>query len=175
MANDDIERLARLHADMTAWRRDLHAHPEIAFREQRTSDLVAGLLSGFGMDVHRGLAETGVVGTLRRGGGLRAIALRADMDGLPVEEGNEVPYRSQVPGVMHACGHDGHMAMLLGAARELAESGRFQGTVHFVFQPAEENQGAVVLQHAVVFTVCHVEVAGGVNRHATGTAQAARA
>jgi amidohydrolase len=141
VANDDIERLARLHADMTAWRQDLHAHPEIAFREQRTSDLVAGLLAGFGMEVHRGLAGTGVVGTLRRGGGLRAIALRADMDGLPMVEANEISYRSQVPGAMHACGHDGHMAMLLGAARELAESGRFEGTVHFVFQPAEENEG----------------------------------
>ncbi|HEY2942924.1 MAG TPA: M20 aminoacylase family protein [Vicinamibacteria bacterium] len=126
---------------MTAWRRDLHAHPETAFREQRTSDVVAGLLSAFGMEVHRGLAGTGVVGTLRSDGGPRAIALRADMDGLPMDEANDVPYRSQVPGAMHACGHDGHMAMLLGAARELAESGRFDGTVHFIFQPAEENEG----------------------------------
>jgi hippurate hydrolase len=126
---------------MTAWRHDLHAHPEIAFQEHRTSERVAALLAGFGMEVQRGLAGTGVVGTLRRGGGRRAIALRADMDGLPMDEVNEVPYRSQVPGAMHACGHDGHMAMLLGAARELGESGRFDGTVHFVFQPAEENEG----------------------------------
>jgi hippurate hydrolase len=126
---------------MTAWRRDLHAHPETAFREQRTSDVVAGLLSAFGMEVHRGLAGTGVVGTLRSDGGPRAIALRADMDGLPMDEANDIPYRSQVPGAMHACGHDGHMAMLLGAARELAESSRFDGTVHFIFQPAEENEG----------------------------------
>ena len=141
MAPDHIERLARLHAEMTAWRRGLHAQPEIAFREERTSELVAGLLAGFGLEVHRGLAGTGVVGTLRRGGGRRSIALRADMDGLPVTETAGLPYRSQVPAAMHACGHDGHMAMLLGAARELAHSGRFDGAAHFVFQPAEENEG----------------------------------
>ena len=141
MAHDDIGRLAPLHAEMTAWRHDLHAHPEIAFREHRTSERVAALLAGFGMEVHRGLAGTGVVGSLRRGAGGRAIALRADMDGLPIQEAHDIPYRSQVPGAMHACGHDGHMAMLLGAARELAQSGRFDGTIHFVFQPAEENEG----------------------------------
>ena len=141
MARDHIERLAGLHGEMTAWRHDLHAHPEIAFREHRTSERVAGLLAGFGIDVHRGLAGTGVVGTLRRGGGRRSIALRADLDGLPIQEVGEPPYRSQVPGAMHACGHDGHMAMLLGAARELAERGRLDGTVYFIFQPAEENEG----------------------------------
>jgi len=133
--------LARLHAEMTAWRRELHAHPEIAFREHRTAEFVARTLAGFGLEVHAGLAGTGIVGTLRRGGGRRAIALRADMDGLPMQEANELPYRSQFPGAMHGCGHDGHMAMLLGAARELAEGGRFDGVVHFVFQPAEENEG----------------------------------
>ena len=127
--------------EMTAWRRELHAHPELAFREHRTGDLVARRLSGFGLEVDRGLAGTGVVGTLRRGGRGRAIALRADMDALPVTEANDLPYRSRVPGVMHACGHDGHMAMLLGAARHLAEAGRFDGTIHFIFQPAEENEG----------------------------------
>jgi len=141
VARDHIERLARLHGEMTAWRHDLHAHPEIAFQEHRTSERVAGLLAGFGIDMHRGLAGTGVVGSLRRGGGPRSIALRADLDGLPMQEIGEPPYRSQVPGAMHACGHDGHMAMLLGAARELAERGRFDGTVYFVFQPAEENEG----------------------------------
>ena len=141
MAQDHIERLARLHAEMAAWRHDLHAHPETAFREHRTSERAAGILAGLGMEVHRGLAGTGVVATLRRGGGGRSIALRADMDGLPVQEASELPYRSQIPNVMHACGHDGHMAMLLGAARELAERGRFDGTVRFVFQPAEENEG----------------------------------
>ena len=126
---------------MATWRHQLHARPEIAFREEHTSDLVAGLLAGFGMEVHRGLAGTGVVGTLRRGRGGRSIGLRADMDGLPVQETSSLPYRSQIPAAMHACGHDGHMAMLLGAARELAQSGRFDGAVHFVFQPAEENEG----------------------------------
>jgi len=126
---------------MAAWRHDLHAHPETAFREHRTSERVAELLAAFGMDVHRGLAGTGVVGTLRRGGGGKAIALRADLDGLPVQETTGLPYQSRVPNAMHACGHDGHMAMLLGAARDLAERGRFDGTVHFVFQPAEENEG----------------------------------
>jgi hippurate hydrolase len=126
---------------MAGWRHDLHAHPEIAFREQRTAELVARVLGGFGIEVHRGVARTGVVGTLRRGERRRAIALRADMDGLPVSETTDVPYRSRLPEAMHACGHDGHMAMLLGAAGELAQSGRFDGTVHFVFQPAEENEG----------------------------------
>lgn len=141
MATDHIGRLAHLHADMTAWRRELHAHPEIAFREHRTAEFVARALASFGVEVHSGLAGTGIVGTLRRGGGRRAIALRADMDGLPMHEANDLPHRSQVPGAMHGCGHDGHMAMLLGAARELAERGRFDGVVHFVFQPAEENEG----------------------------------
>jgi amidohydrolase len=141
VARHHIERLSRLHGEMTAWRHDLHAHPEIAFHEHRTSERVAGLLAEFGMDVHRGLAGTGVVGTLRRGGGGRSIALRADLDALPMQEAGEPPHRSQAPGAMHACGHDGHMAMLLGAARELAERGRLDGTVHFVFQPAEENEG----------------------------------
>jgi len=141
VAQDHIERLARLHAEMAAWRHDLHAHPETAFREHRTSERAAGILAGLGMEVHRGLAGTGVVATLRRGGGGRSIALRADMDGLPVQEASELPYRSQIPNAMHACGHDGHMAMLLGAARELAERGRFDGTVRFIFQPAEENEG----------------------------------
>jgi hippurate hydrolase len=126
---------------MAGWRHDLHAHPEIAFREQRTAELVSRVLGGFGIEVHRGVAGTGVVGTLRRGERRRAIALRADMDGLPVSETTDVPYRSRLPGAMHACGHDGHMAMMLGAAGELAQSGRFDGTVHFVFQPAEENEG----------------------------------
>jgi len=126
---------------MTAWRRELHAHPETAFREHRTAEFLARTLAGFGLEVHSGLAGTGVVATLRRGGGRRAIALRADMDGLPLTEATGLPYGSQSPGAMHACGHDGHMAMLLGAARELAERGRFDGVVHFVFQPAEENEG----------------------------------
>jgi hippurate hydrolase len=133
--------IANLHDEMIAWRRDLHAHPELGFQEQRTSDFVATKLAEFGVEVHRGLAGTGVVGTVRAGNGKRAIAFRADMDALPIEEKNDVPYISQHPGVMHACGHDGHTATLLGAARILATTRNFDGTVHFVFQPPEENDG----------------------------------
>jgi amidohydrolase len=133
--------IADLHQDMIAWRHDLHAHPELGFQEHRTADFVAKKLAEFGIEVHRGIAGTGVVGTLRSGGGSRAIAFRADMDALPIEEKNDVAYASKLPGVMHACGHDGHTATLLGAARHLATTRDFDGTVHFVFQPAEENDG----------------------------------
>lgn len=133
-------RIAAFHAEMTAWRHDLHAHPEMAFQENRTADFVAATLAGFGLDVHRGLAGTGVVGTLRCGNGGRAIALRADMDALPIREKTGCAHASAREGVMHACGHDGHTAMLLGAARYLAETRNFDGVVHFVFQPAEENE-----------------------------------
>ncbi|WP_437993419.1 M20 aminoacylase family protein [Sorangium sp. So ce145] len=136
-----IPRIDALHAEMTAWRRDLHAHPETAFEEARTSDFVAEKLSSFGVEVHRGLAKTGVVGTLRAGSGRRAIGLRADMDALHVHEANTFAHRSRNEGRMHACGHDGHTTMLLGAARHLAETRAFDGTVHFIFQPAEENEG----------------------------------
>ncbi len=135
-----INRIADFHDDMTGWRRDLHRHPETAFEEQRTSDLVAEQLAAFGIDVHRGLATTGVVGTLKNGYG-PAIGLRADMDALHIHELNAFDHRSVNDGKMHACGHDGHTAMLLGAARYLAETKRFNGTVHFIFQPAEENEG----------------------------------
>jgi len=133
--------MAPLHADMTSWRHDLHAHPETAFEEVRTSAFVADRLASFGLDVHRGLGRTGVVGTLRAGSGGRAIALRADMDALHIHERNDFAHRSRHEGRMHACGHDGHTTMLLGAARHLAETRRFDGTVHFIFQPAEENEG----------------------------------
>lgn len=124
---------------MIIWRRTLHRHPEIAFQEYRTADFVADRLTAFGIPIHRGLAGTGVVGTLRRGDG-PAIGLRADMDALPIAEANDFGHASRTPGRMHACGHDGHTAMLLGAARYLAESGHFAGTVHFIFQPAEEGE-----------------------------------
>ncbi len=133
-----INRVAALHEEMTAWRHELHAHPELAFEEHKTADFVAKKLAEFGVAVHRGLAGTGVVGTLKGRPGPRAIALRADMDALPIVEANEVAHRSTAPGVMHACGHDGHTTMLLGAAKHLAETRNFTGTVHFVFQPAEE-------------------------------------
>ncbi|HZS81267.1 MAG TPA: M20 aminoacylase family protein [Stellaceae bacterium] len=135
-----INRIADFHAEMKCWRRDLHAHPEMAFGERRTADFVATTLEGFGIEVRRGLAGTGVVGTLRAGSGKRAIGLRADMDALPIHEKTGCAHASTHDGVMHACGHDGHTAMLLGAARYLAETRNFDGTVHFIFQPAEENE-----------------------------------
>jgi hippurate hydrolase len=135
-----INRIAEFHTDMMAWRRDIHAHPEMAFDERRTSDLVAAELEKLGIEIHRGLAGTGVVGTLRCGTGSRAIALRADMDALPIQEKTGCPHASTHDGIMHACGHDGHTTMLLGAARYLAETHNFNGTVHFIFQPAEENE-----------------------------------
>ena len=137
-----VNRIADFHKDLAAWRRDIHAHPETAFEEKRTADFVARRLKEFGIEVHRGLAGTGVIGTLRGSKpGSRAIALRADMDALHIHEKNGHDYASQNPGKMHACGHDGHTTMLLGAARYLAETRNFAGTVHFIFQPAEENEG----------------------------------
>ncbi|MBY4610421.1 amidohydrolase [Rhizobium sp. 9T] len=135
---------ARIKDDLpflTALRRDLHAHPELGFEEERTAGIVARLLEEAGIAVHRGLGGTGVVGTLQVGNGTRRIGLRADMDALAMPEAAERPYKSTVPGRMHACGHDGHTAMLLGAARHLAATRSFSGTVHFIFQPAEEGRG----------------------------------
>ena len=136
-----IERIRSEHDRLTALRRDIHAHPELGFAEERTSALVAESLAACGCEVHRGIGKTGVVGSLTSGSSPRAIGLRADMDALPIEEANPVPYRSRHPGRMHACGHDGHTTMLLGAARYLAETRRFDGTVNFIFQPAEEGLG----------------------------------
>ena len=127
--------------ELRAIRRDIHAHPELAFAERRTADLVAAKLAEFGCDVERGLAGTGVVGTIRRGNSPAAIGLRADMDALPIHEMNEFAHRSTEDGKMHACGHDGHTTMLLGAAKYLARTRNFQGTVHLIFQPAEEGGG----------------------------------
>src|SRR6516225_9440942 len=127
--------------ELIAIRRDIHAHPELAFAEQHTADLVAAKLAEFGCEVHRGLAGTGVVGTIRRGNTSTAIGLRADMDALPIQEMNDFAYRSTHEGVMHACGHDGHTTMLLGAAKYLAATRNFEGTVHLIFQPAEEGGG----------------------------------
>jgi hippurate hydrolase len=133
-------------AEATDWRRDIHAHPELAFQEHRTSALVAEKLQAWGIEVTRGIAGTGLVGTLHgrqaaSGNRRRAIGLRADMDALPMQEITGLPYASQTPGRMHACGHDGHTSMLLGAAKYLAETRDFDGTVHFIFQPAEEDGG----------------------------------
>ena len=128
-----------LDARVVSWRHDLHGNPETGFNELGTSDYVAAALSSLGVDVVRGVGGTGVVGSLTRGDGVKVIGLRADMDGLELKERGDLSYRSQNDGVMHACGHDGHMAMVLGAAARLADEGGFDGTVRFVFQPAEEH------------------------------------
>lgn len=128
-----------LHATMQAWRHDFHRHPELAFEEQRTASKVAELLAGFGLEVYTAIGNTGVVGVLKKGNSERAIGLRADMDALKILEQNTFEYRSINEGKMHACGHDGHTAMLLGAAQYLANEGEFDGTVVFIFQPAEEH------------------------------------
>ena len=133
--------LLPLHAEMTGWRRDFHAHPELGFQETRTGGRVAALLEAAGIVVTRGVGRTGLVGTLKTGKSTRSIGLRADMDALPIAEGNRFVHRSTHEGVMHACGHDGHTAMLLGAAVHLARTRRFDGIVHFIFQPAEEGLG----------------------------------
>jgi len=124
--------------EFIALRRDIHRHPELSFKEHRTADIVATRLAGWGYSVTSGIAGTGVVGTLRRGNGSKNLGIRADMDALPILEATGLPYASVNAGVMHACGHDGHTAILLAAARYLAESGQFDGTLHVIFQPAEE-------------------------------------
>jgi len=134
--------IADLHAEMTEWRRDIHAYPETAFEEVRTSQFVADKLESFGIEIHRGLAGTGVVGTIKgKNGDGPSIGLRADIDALDIDEQTNKPYASKNPGKMHACGHDGHTATLLGAAKYLAQTRNFSGTVHVIFQPAEENEG----------------------------------
>ena len=137
-----VERIRHFHRELTELRRDIHAHPELAFSETRTSDLVAAKLAGWGVEVHRGLAKTGVVGVIAgRKTGPRRVALRADMDCLPIQEENKFAHKSRTSGRMHACGHDGHTTMLLGAARYLAETRNFAGTAYVIFQPAEEGGG----------------------------------
>lgn len=130
--------------EFVAVRRDIHSEPELAFNEFRTSDLVAARLDAWGYTVHRGLGGTGVVGQLKRGDGGKRLGLRADMDALPIVEANTFGYASKRRGVMHACGHDGHTAMLLAAAKYLAQSARFSGTLNLIFQPAEEGQGGAM-------------------------------
>lgn len=133
-----VNRISAFHTAMAEWRHDIHEHPELAYQEARTAGRVADLLRDFGVDeVAEGIGKTGVVGVIRNGDG-PSLALRADMDALPIHEQTGLPYQSRHNGVMHACGHDGHTAMLLGAARYLSESRNFNGTVVFVFQPAEE-------------------------------------
>jgi amidohydrolase len=137
-----IDRIEAFADELTAIRRDLHAHPEIGFEEVRTSGIVAEKLKSWGIEVHRGLGGTGIVGVLKgKGNGSKRIGLRADMDALPMEENTNLEWRSTIPGRFHGCGHDGHTTMLLGTARYLAETRNFDGTVHFIFQPAEEGLG----------------------------------
>ena len=136
-----LPRTLEIQGEISAIRRDIHAHPELAFEENRTSDVVAAKLQEWGLEVTRGLGKTGLVGTLRKGNSLKSIGLRADMDCLPMDETNDFAHRSTNPGRMHACGHDGHTAMLLGAAKMLSETRNFEGAVHFIFQPAEEGGG----------------------------------
>jgi len=138
----NLERIEGFADELTAIRRDLHAHPEIGFEEKRTSGIVADKLAQWGIEVHRGPGGTGVVGVLKgKGNGGKRIGLRADMDALPMEENTNLQWRSTIPGRFHGCGHDGHTTMLLGTARYLAETKNFDGTVHFIFQPAEEGLG----------------------------------
>ena len=128
-----------LHNQLVDWRQDLHMNPQISFEEVYASNKVATLLKEFGLEVHQGIAKTGVVGVLQKGSSTKSIAIRADLDALPINEINTFSYKSKIENRMHACGHDGHTTMLLGAAKYLAESGNFDGTAYFIFQPDEEN------------------------------------
>jgi hippurate hydrolase len=143
MTATPVERIRSYHAELKEVRHDIHAHPELAFEESRTSSIVAELLAGWGIEVHRGLAKTGVVGVIKgkKANSGKGVGLRADMDCLPMHETTALPYRSIHAGRMHACGHDGHTTMLLGAARYLAETRNFDGTAYLIFQPAEEGGG----------------------------------
>lgn len=148
----------------TAWRQDLHAHPELAYQEHRTADFVASRLESFGIPLVRGLGGTGVVGTLVNGTGQRRIGLRADMDALPLQEMNDFAHRSRHAGCMHACGHDGHTVMLLAAAEHLARTRDFDGTIHFIFQPAEEGEaGAKAMMDDGLFTRFPVDAVFGLH------------
>jgi hippurate hydrolase len=144
MPNVTLDRAHAALPELSAIRRDIHAHPELGMKVHRTADLVARKLEEWGIEVHRGVGETGVVGVLRNGNGEARVGLRADMDALPILEATGLPHASQTPGLMHACGHDGHTAMLLGAAKLLTETRNFNGTVNFIFQPGEEGAGGAL-------------------------------
>ena len=160
-----INRIAEFHPEMTEWRHDLHAHPELSMLEFRTSAMVQEKLKAFGVDdIITGMATTGVVGVIRAGSSGRAIGLRADMDALPIGEETGLPHASKNAGVMHACGHDGHTTMLLGAAKYLAETRNFDGTVYLIFQPAEEFEaGADVMVKEGLFTRCPMDMVFGLH------------
>ena len=141
MTHEVLDRARQYQTELTAIRRDIHANPEIGMEEYRTAELVARKLEEWGIEVHRGVGKTGVVGVLRNGNGQAAVGLRADMDALPILEATGLPHASTRPGLMHACGHDGHTTILLGAAKYLADTRNFNGTVNLIFQPAEEGLG----------------------------------
>src|SRR3978361_1028514 len=144
MTQSALDRPRLYQDELAAIRHNIHAHPELGLEEYRTADLVARKLEEWGLEVHRGVGKTGVVGVLRIGNGQDAMGLRADMDALPILEATGLPSASQHSGLMHACGHDGHTTMLLGAAKYLAETRNFNGTVNFIFQPAEEGVGGAL-------------------------------
>lgn len=159
-----IDPIIQFHSELQQIRRDIHAHPELCFEEKRTSELVAQKLTEWGIPILRGMGVTGVVGVIRKGNGNRAVGLRADMDALPVQEINTFPHASRHTGKMHACGHDGHVAMLLGAAHYLSEHGQFDGTVYVIFQPAEEGGGgAKRMMDDGLFTQCPMEAVFGMH------------
>jgi amidohydrolase len=161
-----INRIADFHGEMAEWRQDLHAHPELGLQDRRTSGVVQAKLSEFGLDeVITGLANTGVIGVIRgRGRSQRAVGLRADMDALPILEESDARHASQNQGVMHACGHDGHTTMLLGAAKYLAETRNFDGTIYVIFQPAEEGLGGGRLMVGEgLFERCPMEMVFGMH------------
>lgn len=159
-----IDPIIQFHSELQQIRRDIHAHPELCFEEKRTSDVVAQKLIEWGIPVLRGMGVTGVVGVIRKGNGNRAVGLRADMDALPVQEINTFPHASRHTGKMHACGHDGHVAMLLGAAHYLSEHGQFDGTVYVIFQPAEEGGGgAKRMMDDGLFIQCPMEAVFGMH------------
>jgi amidohydrolase len=167
-----INSIAAFHPEMTEWRQDLHAHPELSMQEGRTSQLVRDKLAEFGVDeIITGMATHGVVGVIRAGSSERAIGLRADMDALPIVEETGLPHASRNPGVMHACGHDGHTTMLLGAAKYLAETRNFDGTVYLIFQPAEEFEGgADKMVRDGLFDRCPMEQVYGLHNWPAGKA-----
>lgn len=159
-----IPEIQAAQGEIQSLRRTIHAHPELRYEETQTAELVASKLAEWGIEVHRGLGKTGVVGVLKRGNGTRAVGLRADMDALPIQELNTFDHRSRNDGKMHACGHDGHTAMLLGAAQHLVKHGQFDGTIVFIFQPAEEGgAGAKAMIDDGLFTRFPVDAVFGIH------------
>tara|TARA_B100000427_G_scaffold323095_1_gene326022 strand:- start:414 stop:1571 length:1158 start_codon:yes stop_codon:yes gene_type:complete len=157
-------RTKNLHNQLVDWRHDLHMNPQISFEEIYASSKVANLLKEFGIEVHQGIAKTGVVGVLKKGTSNKSIGIRADMDALPINEINTFSYKSKIENRMHACGHDGHTTMLLGAAKYLAEHGNFDGTVYFIFQPDEENTlGAKTMINEGLFTKFSIDEVYGMH------------